>query len=190
PVEVGGSAAADPGVAHERGVYVTALTDFTMTSLGIEAQLNQSRTLFARVYEATGLTRGTNLVTSSLIFSDAGQAFYDVPIAFDFEAGEEYYLEVDFAPATGLSARFFDFDPNLLGDTAFDAGGVLSVVDGGGLNGDSTTTRLANFRVDVSSVSAVPEPTSLGFVFVASLLGCGARGRKRRNARAAQSIDS
>lgn len=81
PNEYGGSSAPDSGVVIERGVFITALETFSISSLGIEADLLQTTLTFvANIYAATNLDRGGLLATSSTILGDLGSTFYDVPI--------------------------------------------------------------------------------------------------------------
>jgi hypothetical protein len=145
----------------ERGDSITALSTFSISSLGIEAVPSQSPLLFqANIYAANGLTRGPLLASASRSLTYAGQTFYDVPISFTFTGGLDYDIEIAW-PTGGwnLTARFFRFDPLVFGSVPFDVGPVR-VRDGNqGLNSDNWL--LPNLRMQV-----VPEPSSLALLAV------------------------
>src|SRR5262245_19744484 len=85
PDEYAGTSAADGGVVDQRGDYITALSTFSISGLGIEADPLQSVLGFrATIYAASGFSRGAVLATATVSLADIGQAFYDVPIGFTF----------------------------------------------------------------------------------------------------------
>ncbi len=104
PTEFGGTPAPDAAVNLERGDFITALSTFSITSLGIEADLNTpSLTFIANIYAASGLTRGGLLATNSVVLADVGTAFYTVPISFTFLAGLNYDIAIDWSPSGSIS---------------------------------------------------------------------------------------
>jgi hypothetical protein len=110
PNEFGGTTAADGPNVAERGDFITALSSFTISSLGIEADPAVASVGFqANIYAATGLTRGALLATSTLTLPDVGQTFYDVPIAFSFVGGQDYDIAVGFSNAS-VPFRAFNFN--------------------------------------------------------------------------------
>ena len=167
PNEFGGTSAADGGVVFERGDFISALNTFSITSLGIEADPLQALLTFkANIYAATGTTRGALLATNSVVLADAGQAFYDVPIAFTFLAGNAYDIAIDWPTGPNVNVRFFNFDPATFGDVPFNVG-PIRVVDGEGA-GNPSNFVMPNLRVETTGgITAVPEPATL------SLLGGG-----------------
>lgn len=178
PVEQGGTAAAEycNCTGSQRGAYITALGNFSITSLGMELDPELAAvTLEARIYAATGFSRGALLASASTLVGDVGQAFYDVPIAFSFLAGQEYDIEMSW-PGTDqalIEMRAFHFDPGLFGDVPYDVAGLIRVRDGE-FAGGAGNFWLGHFRVDTT---AVPEPSLLG------LIGLGGLGLFRRASR-------
>jgi len=83
-------------VNQERGVYIKAEETIALCSFGWRADLEVPQTLTARVYEATGTTRGALLAEGTLEVTSAGVAFHDVPINYVLEEGEEYDLAIQF----------------------------------------------------------------------------------------------
>lgn len=161
PNEFGGTSAADGGVVFERGDFITALSTFSITSLGIEADPLQESLLFqANIYAASGFSRGALLATNSVSLGDAGQMFYDVPINFTFLNGLDYDIAINWPQSVNTLVRFFNFDPGTFGSVPFDVGGVIRVRDGEGA-GDASNFVMPNLRVSDTNVTAVPEPMSL-----------------------------
>lgn len=178
PDEFNGTSDPDGGVGLERGAYITAQQTFSISSLGIEADLNQPvMTLIANIYSASGTTRGSLLHSASLDFADVGPAFYDVPINFTFTAGQDYDIAIDF-PNADLLVRFFNFDPALFGDSPYSVAGLLEVNDGEA-GGSASNFVLPHLRINTDAL-VVPEPGSLALCLLGSSLLGGYCLRRRR----------
>jgi hypothetical protein len=181
PTEFGGTPAADGGVGDERGLFINALSTFSITSLGIEADPTVASLGFtANIYAATGLTRGSLLATNTVTLPDAGQGFYTVPIAFTFTAGQTYDIAVDFSNASTVLVRFVqDNYPT------YNVGGVINVpANAGELSGNAGNGVSPVLQVNLAGASgAAPEPGTLALMAGAFLIPAAAlRRRQSRNA--------
>ncbi len=91
------------------GVYVTAQKTFTLDNLGFAAAFPPFTTLplYARVYRASGTTRGT-LLAEGYLLTNSGPLptpqFLGVPIEAVLEEGADYDFEVEFPSVGGLDA--------------------------------------------------------------------------------------
>lgn len=173
--------------ALSRGDFITALSNFSITSLGIEGDpVLSSFTLFANIYSATGNARGPLLLSIPMTFTDSGLGFYDVPINFTFVSGLDYDINISFGSLTGavdiFSPQYFPFD-NLSNNPAnFFSVGPILVRDGeaNGAAGNGLTPRLR--VVTTSQVEPVPEPATM-FLLGTGLAVFGATVRKRSGGR-------
>ncbi len=180
------------GANSDRGDVFDVLSTFSVSSVGIffDPLTGGATNITANIYSVSGPgvgTLGSLLATASAPVSDVGGAFYDVPIAFDFFAGNRYYLAFTGNGATGWGSdinnmRFFSFD---YPDAAFTVGNV-SVVDGGAfgpsLSGFANAV-MPEIRLTTGpslSFSFVPEPAPAPLVLLAlSAIGFGIRRKKR-----------
>ena len=165
------------GENSDRGDVFDALSNFSVSSVGIffDPLTGGAANITANIYSVSGAgvgTLGALLATASAPVSDVGGAFYEVPIAFDFFAGNRYYLAFTADGATGWGSninnmRFFGFD---FPDAPFTVGNV-SIVDGGCFgppcsgfaNGVMPEIRLTTGP----SLSFVPEPAPAPLVLLA-----------------------
>lgn len=151
----------DPGVAVtssttgsvlERGVYITAERSTHINSLGWRADISPGSLLSAAIYEAVGTTRGSLIATGSILTSDPGAAWHDIPINCVLKEGKNY----DFTISAGASATWGWWT-----DTAhvpYTKGGIR-VVDAH-LFGNPTATPLVELRVNRGTYIA-GSPTDL-----------------------------
>ena len=121
-------------VQFERGVYVTAIKDFRVCSMGYKLQLSSlPRTLTARIYAADGTTRGALLATGSIAITQQGNVQHYVPINYTLQACQDY--ELVFVIAAGDAWEWWN--ENLFAEP-FDVGGAIRVrcgsANGGGAN--------------------------------------------------------
>ncbi len=188
--------ALDPGTAPldatnigtnvDRGDAFDALSNFSISSAGIffDPLAGGATDISVNIFAVTpGLgsdpgTVGSLLRTASASVIDGGAAFYDIPVSFDFESGQRYYVAfVSNDPGGwgfGLNnMRFFNFDAGT--NSPFTVGSV-KVIDGGCFP-SSTCSGFANnilpdIRLNTTTPqvpSAVPEPSAV----LPALLGCG-----------------
>jgi hypothetical protein len=156
-----------------RGMRFTMNADQSMTSFGVLQDVTR-KTLNFEIFDVTNsavLASGStgNISTSGLEFIDVffGQ--------IDLLAGNTYHMEFDF---TGISnLNYFHWE----GQTPNYTEGAFGDIDGtlGGPDGMSNAA-LAQFRVNASASTAIPEPAAyavLGF----GLAGLGFARRWRAN---------
>jgi hypothetical protein len=77
------------------GMYVTSTIDQELYSLGWMADIPEGAVIGARVYEATGLTRGALVSEGSILSSGDGMRWHDVPVSATLASGGEYDFEID-----------------------------------------------------------------------------------------------
>ena len=169
--------------ALSRGDFITALSNFSISSLGIQGDPAQSSfTLFANIYAASGNVRGSLLLSSSMTFTDSGLGFYDVPINFTFVSGVDYDINISFGSTTGainiFSPQYFPFDNLSNSPGNFFVVGPIQVRDGeaNGAAGNALTPRLR--VVTTTQVEPVPEPATI-FMLGTGLVVVAAELRKR-----------
>jgi len=93
-----GPATPPDAVSHDdapfqRGVYVTAIKDFTVCSLGCKVQvLTTQRTLNAYIYAANGTTRGALLASGTVEMTETGNVMHFVTVNYTLKACHDYEL--------------------------------------------------------------------------------------------------
>jgi hypothetical protein len=110
---------------EERGVFVTAIRGFEVCAIGMEVDLQAPQMVTARIYEASGTTRGGLLAQGEAWAVRSGNAVHYVPVNFEFLPCTDYDIAVEYGPAND-----FDWHDERLGFEPFDAGGVIRVRDG------------------------------------------------------------
>ncbi len=158
------------GAGGTRGDIVTMTGDFTLTSIGIDAQIDLATglTFNAYVYDAAGTTQLA--VGPNVGFVGTGiEQFYDLPIAFTLLAGHSYDIGIDFQAfnAPNLQVRYYFFDSGT--DSSFSVGPV-TVIDGEESRCGTCNIFAPNLQLNGSAQTAVPEPGTL------TLLASGAFG--------------
>ncbi|NIM65324.1 MAG: T9SS type A sorting domain-containing protein [Candidatus Latescibacteria bacterium] len=126
---------------QERGAYITAVNTIQLCSLGWEADLVAPQILTARIYKATGITRGDMIAEGTMELASSGMRFHDIPIAALLKEGEDY----DIAVAFGTTKEW----PGWLEATftlPYTIDDVIQVRDGE-LDGAAANGGLAHFRV-------------------------------------------
>lgn len=79
-----------------RGAYITALRDAQLCGIGINLDITTYQWLTARVYEATGNTRGSLIYANTLTLIDIGTHMRYVPVEVYLDACQDYDIEVEF----------------------------------------------------------------------------------------------
>ncbi len=125
---------------QERGLYIKADETVTLCSLGWRADLIVPQTITARVYEATGTTRGALVAEGTLDVSSTGMMFHDIPIGYVLEEGMEYDIAVEFGTATSWP---YWYEAQVSQPYSVDA---IRVVDAE-ISGDAANGALPHYRL-------------------------------------------
>jgi hypothetical protein len=124
----------------ERGVYIKSEETIRINSFGWEANLVAPQTLIARVYEATGTTRGAMIAEGTLEVTSSGLRFHDVPLNCVLEEGKEYDLAITF----GVTNSWPWWNENDL-DEPYSVGPIRVVTSE--LGGTASNFALPHYRV-------------------------------------------
>jgi hypothetical protein len=81
---------------NDRGIYVTAERTISVCSFGQRADLVPPQTVTARVYNATGTTRGALIAEGTADVIVAGDTWHDVPVNVTLIEGQDYNLTFQF----------------------------------------------------------------------------------------------
>jgi hypothetical protein len=134
--------------SQDRGVFVTALKDFTLCSVGIEGDFIPGETFTAKVYAATGTSRGALLATSGNVAVEfAGTRTHYIPISYTLKDCKEYDIAVTWQHATT-----WPWWSELNNTHPYDVGGVIRVRDGESV-GVAGNFALAHFTLQGSSAA-------------------------------------
>jgi hypothetical protein len=152
------------GAGGTRGDIITMTGNFTLTSIGIDVEINNGAqlTFNSYVYDDEG---GTGVIPLAVgppvvITGDGTEQFYDLPISFTLQAGQNYDI--------GIAFNSFN-DPNLqVHYYFFDAGtnppfsvGPVTVLDGEESHCGPCNVLAPNLRLDGSGNQTTPEPGTL-----------------------------
>jgi hypothetical protein len=135
----------DPGTVdnnQERGVYISALKDFSVCSLGFDADLQPGQTITARIYAATGTTRGALLASGSTTVQFDGERVHYVPISYTLQKCKEYDITFEFV----TNNLWHWWDETTMTQRPYDVGGVIRVRDGD-LGGAASNFALGHFQL-------------------------------------------
>jgi hypothetical protein len=122
------------------GAYVTSLVDQELYSIGWRADVPAGAAIGARVYEAVGTTRGALLSEGSIVSSEDGMRWHDIPVAADLEANGDYDFEIDIGSVNEW--RWWSDGSGL----PYESYGVIRVVDGE-CQGNPTNSALIELRM-------------------------------------------
>jgi hypothetical protein len=86
----------NPDGSRERGIYCTANRTISLCSFGWKADLILPQTVTAKIYEATGTTRGALIAEGSIEATQTGNTWHDVPVNVTLLEGRDYDLTVEF----------------------------------------------------------------------------------------------
>jgi hypothetical protein len=143
------------GAGGTRGDYVTMTGNFTLTSIGIQGQIDQGATenFSAYVYDQNG--QHQLAVGNTMTFTgDGTEQFYNLPINYTLQAGTSYDIGIDFHsfndPHWQVDYYFFDAGSN----PPFNVG-PFTVYDGEESHCGSCNIFAPNLEVQGSGV---PEP--------------------------------
>lgn len=176
-----------PGYGNSRGIYVSADTNFSISSLGEFGYPIGNDTLVASIFASNGISRGALLASNAASFPLDGSAmsWNDIPLNFTFAAGQKYVLDVGFtAPYQANDLETFYWIYPSGGTSTFDVGGFLTVSHGDATIAGipSPNPLIADFRIGVG-VAAVPEPETYAMLLAGlGLLGFLARRRMQKEA--------
>jgi hypothetical protein len=112
------------------------------------ADVPEGQTIGARVYEASGTTRGALLSEGFIVSSGDGMRWHDVPVAVSLENGADYDFEIDI-PGVMNEWRWW-WDTSGL---PYDAYGVIRVRDGHQI-GNAGNGALLHMRMNACDATA------------------------------------
>lgn len=84
------------GIPANRGVYVLAERTFHLNSFGWLTDAPAGSQLTARIYEASGLTRGALIASGTYTSPAGGTRWHDLPVNVVLEEGKEYDLSISY----------------------------------------------------------------------------------------------
>lgn len=132
------------------GAYVTSLINQEMYSLGWMANVPEGEAIIARVYAATGTTRGTLLSEGTVYSPGAGMQWHDIPMSVSLSAATDYDFSITWAQCTEW--RWWH-DNTPIGSLPYDSYGVLRVVNSEA-NGSAANSALIHMRMNACNVTA------------------------------------
>ncbi len=94
------------------GLFVGALENMRLTSLGFEADLSRGTEIHARLYEASGNTRGDHVCYGAATVETGGMASHEVFLHANLENGQDYNLQLSFQ-GDGFYPAVNQFDVSL-----------------------------------------------------------------------------
>lgn len=164
---------------EDRGIGVQMTSTVRVASIGILADIVSFTDLNLTIRQLFNNATGTILATASAPITPIGPTFYDVPIDFTFQAGQQYQIGFNIQGGWGANSihaiEFFDFDNSTLNTAlGYDAGG-FRVLDGFGGSLGYGSPDTPHLRVCAPAAGTdLGHPTALpGFV---SALGPQDRG--------------
>jgi hypothetical protein len=140
---------------NQRGAYVTALKDFSLCSVGVEAAFVVGDNITASVYAATGTARGALLATNTVKVEFDGVRTHYIPLAFNLKECTDY----DIAVTWDHLVSFRWWNENTMTTRPYDVGGTVRVRDSESAGGDASNFALLHFTLQGSSSS--PDKVSI-----------------------------
>jgi hypothetical protein len=114
-----------PTLLTNRGMYITPLRTMRLCSILFYASIDPAATVTARVYEASGTTRGVLLAESHFPSAGSGMLQQGAPMDIVLLEGEHYNLTIDYGSAADLEV----FDETAI-TLPYNIGDVMQVRDG------------------------------------------------------------
>jgi hypothetical protein len=137
------------GSPVSQGMFVTSLIKQEIYGLGVYADIPAGNLVGARVYDATGNTRGALLTFGSVLSDASGPRWHDVPLSASLAANKDYDFAVSATTVTGVPAWL---------DTSglpYVVSGVLRVRDGE-KDGLASNDKLVYARMNACNATATP----------------------------------
>jgi len=128
------------------GMYVEAIVDQRLFSLGWWADVPAGAVIGARVYEAAGTTRGALISEGFIESSGGGMRWHDIPVTAELGAGAGYDFEIDIGVVNQWAYWYDTGQP-------YEPYGVIRVVEGE-QGGNPSNVYLINMRMNACNTSA------------------------------------
>ena len=135
---------------YDYGMYVTAMINQEVYSLGWMADVPAGAVIGMNIYEATGTTRGALISSGEILSSGSGLRWHDVPVAASLVAGQDYDFEINITQVDR-----WDYWSDLNGGMPYTAYGVIQVRDSES-GGVATNWALPQMRINLCNVTATP----------------------------------
>jgi hypothetical protein len=132
------------------GAYVRSLIKQELYSLGWMANVPEGESIIARVYAATGTTRGALLSEGTIYSSGSGMQWHDIPVSVSLAADTDYDFSITWVQCTEW--RWWS-DGAPPGSLPYDSYGVLRVVNSE-FNGGAANSALIHMRMNACNVTA------------------------------------
>lgn len=169
------------GAGGTRGDIITMTGTLDVTSIGIDALIanGAQMTFSAYIYDDVGGS-GVNPLAlgSSIVFTgDGTEQWYDLPISYILQSGQNYDIGIDFHSFndSNLDVNFYFFDS---GSNSPFAVGPVTVIDGEESHCGSCNIYAPNLRLNATEAD-VPEPGTLVLMSTGLIALLGAIRRKR-----------
>jgi hypothetical protein len=115
------------------GAYATSQIDQQVYSVGWMADVPAGQPITARVYDATGITRGALISEGTAYSKGPGMQWHDIPLAVEMAAGSDYDISIQFGAVNEWRWWWDNFG------MPYTINGVIEIRDGEAFGGDAVS---------------------------------------------------